>query len=280
MDSPSLDTAAAGPAPDAPWIRSWLVRHDPGLRATKRSVRAAVLVPIVFAIARYGTHNSQTPLFAVFGSVSLLLFVDFGGPLRVRSRSFLVLWMTGVAFIVVGTLCSTHPVAAVASMAVVGFGVLFAGVVSPQAVAASTAALLFFVLPVSEQAAASAIGDRLLGWVLAGALCIPAALFIWAERWHDPLRHALGHAARSVADLLDGAAGHGGVGSDPAVVGRALAALRAQFEATPYRPTGAGPTDVALTNLVSRLEWAGSRAIAATSHPPPPVKTVAPAKPC
>ena len=269
MDSPSLDTGMAGPAPDAAGLRLWLVSHDPGLRATKRSVRAAVLVPIVFALARYGTHNSQTPLFAVFGSVSLLLFVDFGGPLRIRVRSFLVLWVAGAAFITVGTLCSTRPAAAVASMAVVGFGVLYAGVVSPQAVAASTAALLFFVLPVSEQASASAIADRLLGWVLAGVLCIPAALFVWADRWHDPLRRALGDAARSVADLLDEAARSGGAVTDHAAVRRALAALRAQFEATPYRPTGAGPTDVALTNLVSRLEWVGSRAIAATHRPPP-----------
>ena len=270
MDSPSLDTGAAEPAPDGTGSRTWLVRHDPGLRATKRSVRAAVLVPVVFALARYGTHNSQTPLFAVFGSVSLLLFVDFGGPLRLRVRSFLVLWVAGAAFITVGTLCSTQPAAAVVSMAVVGFGVLFAGVVSPQAAAASTAALLFFVLPVSEQASASAIGDRLLGWALAGVLCIPAALFVWADRWHDPLRHALGDAAGAVADLLDQAARSGGAVTDRVPVRRALVALRAQFEATPYRPTGAGPTDVALTNLVSRLEWAGSRAIAATDRTPPP----------
>jgi uncharacterized membrane protein YccC len=269
VDSASLDTGAAGTAPASGGPRAWLVRHDPGLRATKRSVRAAVLVPAVFALARYGTHNSQTPLFAVFGSVSLLLFVDFGGPLRIRTRSFLVLWVAGAAFIVVGTLCSTHPVAAVTSMALVGFGVLFAGVVSPQAVAASTAALLFFVLPVSEQAPVSAIGDRLLGWALAGVVCIPAALFVWAERWHDPLRHALATAARSVADHLDAASRAGGTDVDQVPVERALAALRAQFEATPYRPTGAGPTDVALTNLVSRLEWVGSRAVAATAQPPP-----------
>ena len=207
MDSPSLDTGRTGSAADGRGLRAWLVRHDPGLRATKRSVRAAVLVPTAFALARYGTHNSQTPLFAVFGSVSLLLFVDFGGPLRIRTRSFLVLWVAGAAFIVVGTLCSTHPVVAVASMAVVGFGVLFAGVVSPQAVAASTAALLFFVLPVSEQAPASAIGDRLLGWVLAGVLCIRAA--------HDADGLLLGHAQAERVGIRGGATGqqageHGG----------------------------------------------------------------------
>jgi uncharacterized membrane protein YccC len=269
VDTASLDTGAAGRVTGAPGLRTWLLRHDPGLRATKRSVRAAVLVPAVFALARYGTSNSQTPLFAVFGSVALLLFVDFGGPLRVRARSFLVLWLAGALFITVGTVCSTHPAAAVASMAVVGFGVLFVGVLSPQAAAASTAALLFFVLPVSEQAPPSAIGDRLLGFVIAAAVCVPAALFVWAGRWHDPLRRALSTAADTVADHLQAAGRAGGPGADPVPVVQALAALRRQYETTPYRPTGAGPTDVALTNLVSRLEWVGSRAIAATTRPPP-----------
>ncbi len=285
MDNPS---PGAGPPPhasarghgdgDAPAsghaLRAWLVRRDPGLRATKRSVRAAVLVPAVFAIAEYGTTNSQTPLFAVFGSVSLLLFTDFGGPLRVRARSFAVLWVVSAVLITVGTLCSTNAVAAVVGMAVIGFLVLFTGVVSPQAVAASTAALLTFVLPVSERAPASAVPDRLAGWVLAGALCIPAALFVWGGRWHDPLRHALAAAARAVADLTETAAGSGGVAGDHSAVDRSLGALREQYEATPYRPTGAGPTDVALTNLVSRLEWVGSRALAATAQVPPPDERV------
>ncbi len=271
MDPTPPDTDPTGPAAESGGVRAWLVRHDPGLRAAKRSVRAAVLVPTVFAIAVYGTANTQTPLFAVFGAVSLLLFVDFGGPLRVRARSFLVLWLVGAANVSIGTLCSSRAGLAVVAMAVVAFAVLFAGVMSPQAVAASTAALLLFVLPVSEQAPASAVGDRLLGWGLAGALCIPAALFVWAGRWHDPLRHALADASLAVADLLDAAAESDGSVGDHAAVHHALDTLRTQFEATPYRPTGAGPTDVALTNLVARLEWAGSRALVATAEPPPPV---------
>ena len=116
MDSPRSD--ATGP-------RAWLARHDPGLRATKRSVRAAVLLPALFAATVFGTSNGQTPLFTAFGSTALLLFVDFGGPLAVRARSYLVLWLTGAVFVVVGTACSTHAAAAVVAMAVVGFCVLF-----------------------------------------------------------------------------------------------------------------------------------------------------------
>ena len=60
---------------------------------------------------------------------------------------------SGAGFIALGTVASTHKVAAVVAMAVVGFAVLFAGIVSPQAATASTAALLIFVLPVAVAAA-------------------------------------------------------------------------------------------------------------------------------
>ncbi len=241
----------------------WFEQRDPGLRATKRSIRAAIFVPSVFAIAVYGVGNSQTPLFAVFGAVALLVFVDFGGPFRVRVHSYLGLWVVGAVLIVVGTLCSKNAAAAIVAMAVVGFVVLSAGLVLPQAVTGSTAALLTFVLPVAVPGPASSIGERLLGWALAGAICIPAALLLWSGRWHDRLRLTMAAAARSVADLLrEVPSGAVPVGTID-VVHRALAAMRAQFDTTPYRPTGAGPTDVALSNMVARLEWVGSRAIAA-----------------
>ena len=266
---PAQDPAGAEPSGG---VRAWIEQRDPGLRATKRSVKAAVLVPAVLAATEFGTSNPQTPLFAVFGAVALLLFADFGGALRTRSRSLIGLWGVGVVFISLGTVASTHAAAAVIAMAVAAFLVLFAGVVSPAAAAGSTAALLTFVLPVAVPAASSAVGDRLLGWVIAGVVCIPAALFVWAGRWHDRLRHAMADAALAIGDLLEAApesVGHGSIATYRSGVEGALRALREQFEATPYRPTGAGPTDVALTNLVSRLEWVGGRALAATAGPPP-----------
>ena len=165
---PAHEPAGAEPSGG---VRAWIEQRDPGLRATKRSVKAAVLVPAVLAATEFGTSNPQTPLFAVFGAVALLLFADFGGALRTRSRSLIGLWGVGVVFISLGTVASTHAAAAVIAMAVAAFLVLFAGVVSPAAAAGSTAALLTFVLPVAVPAASSAVGDRLLGWVIAGVVC-------------------------------------------------------------------------------------------------------------
>ena len=184
------ETAGPDPAPPAAHrtvSQRWEAR-DPELRATKRSVRAAVLVPGVFALADFGIGNAQTTLFAVFGSFALLLFADFGGATAERLRSYIGLFVAGAVLIIVGTLCSSHPAPAVIGMAVFGFAVLFAGVVSPQAAVGATAALLTFVLPVAVPAGASAVGSRLAGWALAGAFCIPAVMLVWSGRWHDPLR--------------------------------------------------------------------------------------------
>ncbi len=260
----SSDAEAGGATGSVPGpgslVDRWKAR-DPGLSATKRSLRAAVLVPGVFAIAEFGIGNSQTTLFAVFGSFALLLFADFGGPARARLRANLGLFSAGVVLIVAGTLCSSHAATAVIGMAVFGFVVLFAGAVSPQAAVGATAALLTFVLPVAVPADASAIGSRLAGWALAGAVSLPAVMLVWSQRWHDPLRKKVAAAATSVADLVDAhAEGH----LDPEArrrADRAMVELRAQYEATPYRPAGAGPTDTALVRLVSRLEWVGENAL-------------------
>ena len=235
--------------------------RDPGFHALKRSVRAAVLVPGVLAVATYAWGNPQATLIAVFGTFALLLFADFGGPTRIRLRSYLGLWATGLVLITLGTLCAPQPEAAVAGMAVVGFVVLFVGSVSAQAAVGATAALLTFILPVAQSAGPGAIPARLAGWCLAAACCIPAAVLLWPGRWHDPLRRRAAEAADALADLV---AAHADGRLDASTADRAvraLADLRAQFEATPYRPTGAGPTDAALSRVIGRLEWLGDNAL-------------------
>ena len=60
-----------------------------------------------------------------------------------------MLFAVACGFIALGTAVSTHKVAAVVTMGIVGFLVLFAGIVLPQAATGATAALLTFVLPVA-----------------------------------------------------------------------------------------------------------------------------------
>jgi hypothetical protein len=236
----------------------WIRAKDPDLLVVKRSLRAAIVIPVIFAIAHVYFSSAQVGLFAAFGSFSLLLLVEFTGPVRTRVVSYLTLFAVSAGLIAIGTAASTNKVAAVVSMAVVGFVVLFAGILAPRVATASTAALLLFVLPVAVAQPASAIGDRLLGWVLAGVGAIGGCLLLWPPPWHDNLRGRLSDAANAIGRLAS-AQGRGEV--DPSMrseVSDALARLRAQFSATPYPPTGAASSAIALSKLVGRVEWVAS----------------------
>jgi len=261
---------ATVPDPDPPTAerRRWgqrlaahLTARDPSLRATKRSVRAAVVVPAAFAIARAVSADANVQLFAAFGAVALLLFVDFPGRRGTQLRHLGALVVVGAVFIVVGTVSSADPVVAVVVTAVVAFAVLFGGILSPPVTTATMAALLAFVLSVSVSAPASAIPGRLAGWALAAVLSVPAVLLVWPRPFHDELRHKLSDTARSLAGLV-GAHAEGRRDPDGVRVAETeLAELRAQFESTTAPPTGASPGDSALAKLVCRMEWVGTNAV-------------------
>lgn len=224
------------------------------------AVRAAVVVSGAFALAT-ATSNTQVQLFAVFGAFSMVVFASFPGSRRRQLRSLTVLVVIGAAFITVGTLCSRYPAAAVASMALVGFGVLFAGILGPQASAGTVAALLAFVLPVAVAGPPGEIPARLAGWLLAGALALPATALLWPRTSGGDLRRRLAGALGALAKLeASHAEGH----RDREALVRArseLAALRQQFGSTTFPPTGAGPEESALGKLVGRTEWVGTNAV-------------------
>ena len=126
---PPLPCGAAPRAGKTP--ARWYRAKDPALLALKRSVRAAVVMPSVFALAHFAFSNGQVGLFASFGSFALLLLVEFRGRPGIRLGGYLAVFATGCVFIVVGTLASSHELAAIVAMAVVGFGVLYLGIVVP-----------------------------------------------------------------------------------------------------------------------------------------------------
>ncbi len=240
---------------------------DPDLLVLKRSVRAAVVIPSVFALAHEVFSNAQVGLFGALGSFALLLLVEFTGPPHTRIVSYGGLYVVGGCLIAIGTVVSTNKVAAVVAMALVGFAVLFAGIAAPPAATASTAALLTFVLSVSVAQPASAVGPRLLGWTIAGAFCITACMLVWPPPWHDNLRRRLAATVSAIARLADARArGTEDLQAFEAVTAE-LALLRKQFSSTPYPPTGAASGAVALSKLVGRVEWvAGNTAMIRDEH--------------
>jgi hypothetical protein len=151
----------------------------PDLAALKSAARAAIVIPAVFALADKVIARPQTSLIAAFGSFALLVFVDFGGPARRRLAAYVGVGCVGALLITLGTLCSRSPWLAAGVMAVVGFVVLFAGILSGYFAAAATGAILTFVLPVTIPAPNSALPDRLEGWGLALGAGVAALMLLW-----------------------------------------------------------------------------------------------------
>ena len=131
-------------------------------------------MPTMFALSDKVIGNPQVALFAAFGSIAMLLLVDFGGPMAERLQAQAALIVAGGVFICLATLASQNAWLAAVAMAVVAFGVIFAGVVSSVLAGATTSLLLAFILPVSLAAPASAVPERLAGWALAGGAALVA----------------------------------------------------------------------------------------------------------
>jgi uncharacterized membrane protein YccC len=230
---------------------------DPGLASLKSAARAAIVMPVVFAFADKVIGNPQTALFAAFGSLAMLVFADFTGPMRSRFVAYVALACVGAGNIVLGTFCSRNAWLAAGAVAVVGFAILFSGVINGYFAAAGTAALLTFILPVTILVPFSEVPARLAGWGLAAGAAICAQMLLWPSRPRATLRSDAARACGALADLAETE-----LGDDPSAVRSRTAAaresvecLRRSFLAAPHRPNGpTGPT-AALASLVDELDW-------------------------
>jgi hypothetical protein len=243
----------------------WLTQHDRDLAALRRAGRTAIVMPAMFALGEKVIENPVIATFAAFGSFAMLLLVDFGGPLHDRLQAQAALALSGCAFVCLGTLVSQNVWLAAAATALVGFAVIFAGVVSSVLASASTALLLAFILPVTVAGPASSIPDRLAGWALASSASLIAIGLLWPAPTRGPLRAAAIDACRALAARLRAevafvmSAGEETFVSDRnhAVqqANEAIAALRSGFLATPYRPTSLSTAARTVVRLVDELSW-------------------------
>jgi len=243
--------------------------HDPGLFALKSALRAAIVMPLAFALSLEVFGLKQMALFAAFGSMALLVFVDFAGPRRTRLLAYLALVAAGAVLTVVGTLCSRSPWLAAGMTALVAFAILYAGVVSEYIAAAHSAAMLTFVLPVMVPGSPAVIPTRLAGWGLAGALSIGAVLLLWPQRPRDALREAAARAMLALAELVEAIAGEDRAAAVPAQeqARETVLATRGRFLAIQHRPNGDASRSAALARLVDDLGWLRAIAMPAPTMP-------------
>lgn len=241
-------------------MRTWISRlpiHDPGLASLRTAARAAIVMPAMFAIADKVIQDPQLATFAAFGSFSMLVLAEFGGPMRSRFVAYVSLACVGAGNIVVGTLCSRNEWLSAGAMALVGLAVLFSGVISGYFAAAGPAALLSFILAATVPAPFSAVDQRLEGWALAAGAAILAHLFLWPVRPRSPLRSEAARSVSALAELAEAELERNrqAVADRTRAAGEAVRDLRKRFLATPHRPSGPTGPDAALGSVVDELDW-------------------------
>ncbi len=245
----------------------WPQIADPGLHSLKSAARAAIVMPAVFAIASQLIKEPQAAIFASFGAFAMLVLVDFSGPPKSRFLAYLSLAASGAVLVVIGSLCSRNAWLAAAAMAVVGFGILFSGVINGYFAAGGTAAVLAFILPVAIPAPVSAIPWRLAGWGLAAGASICAVMLIWPPRGGGTLRRDAARACRALADLAGSvfAADREAAREAARAARAAVDGLRNRLAGSPHRPTGPTGPAAALAGLIDELGWVLSSLEAVTA---------------
>jgi uncharacterized membrane protein YccC len=243
----------------------WLSQHDRDFAALRRAGRTAIVMPAMFAIGDKLIGNPALATFAAFGSFAMLLLVDFTGPLRERLQAQATLALVGCVLVCLGTLASQDVWVAAAAMAVVGFAVIFAGVVSSVLAGATTSLLLAFVLPVTLAGTPSSVPDRLAGWAMASAGALFAVGLLWPAPTRSILRSGAANACRALAGRLQAEVTYTLSDGDDVFArdldhaveqaNDAVGALRRGFLATPYRPTSLNTSGRTVLRLVDELSW-------------------------
>src|SRR6201993_1535844 len=219
--------------------------EDPERDALKRAIRAAIMVPLTAGLAFALVGGRVTPLYALLGAFWLLVVTEFPGNRQQRAVAYLGLSVNGMVLIAVGTLVAPIAWLAVALMFLLAVAVTLAPRLSATMSAGQRATLLFYVWPVCTPV--GPIGERLLGWLIAVAVCVPAALFFLPPRHYGALRRHVGQVRAALADRIEG------IGSAEDVTA-GMDALGANFLAASYRPVGLSAGSRGLVRVGDLLE--------------------------
>jgi Fusaric acid resistance protein-like len=149
------------------------------LAALARSVRAAIAVPSLFALALLVIKQPELAGFAVFGTFAHQTMVDYDTAGRVRFVQSARLTILGAIMVSIGTLVSASVWLASSGAVLAGFLAELPPLASGRIAAIRNALLLSFMLAVAVPAPAHSVYPNLAGWLIAGIVAQLALLVIW-----------------------------------------------------------------------------------------------------
>ena len=252
-------------------IRARLLPHalapDPNLANLRVAARAAVIQPLVFAFGLLVLRNAQMTLFAAFAVFGLLVLANLGGRPLNRLIAYLATTLVGAALVAVGSIASPNPWTAALMALLVVFCIELAGIFGGYVAGSRVPFLMAFVLAASVPAPASAVPERMLGWLIGGCAATAAALVLWPLYERDVQLNAASAALRSLATLIATTRVNPAATEQHQNAASALADLMTAYRQTAYRPGGPTRRHRALAQLVTELERARYFAIATADEP-------------
>lgn len=93
--------------------------------------------------------SPQAALFAAFGTIGLLVNADFAGTWQRRLQAYVLMGLSGAAFLVIGWAAAQNPVSQVLVTAVVAFLLAFAAVLRGRVAAGAPGVLIVFIVAIT-----------------------------------------------------------------------------------------------------------------------------------
>jgi Fusaric acid resistance protein-like len=156
--------------------------HDRNLTALARSVRTAIVVSSLFAVALLVIKQPAVAGFAVFGTFAHQVLVNYDPQGMTRFAQSAMLTLLGVITVSVGTLASGSVWLAVSVTFVAGILSELPELTSSRVSAIRQALLLSFLCAVAVPTPALSVLPHLAGWLMAGVVAQPALLLVWSPQ--------------------------------------------------------------------------------------------------
>ena len=159
--------------------------HERRLAGLARSVRAAIVVPSLFALALLAIKQPELAGFAVFGTFAHQVMVDYdsAGRIRLVQSARLSLW--GAVVVSLGTLASASAWLAVSGAALAGFLAELPWLTGGRFASVRNALLLTFMFAVAVPVPPQSVFLNLAGWLVAAIFAQLALLVIWIPLARD-----------------------------------------------------------------------------------------------
>ena len=233
-----------------------LIPKDPGRHALRRAARVAIVTPLVLLITSNLPWVSAGAVLSAFACIALMIFADFGGPVRQRFNSYIGVTLLCVPILIIGAYAGERVLTAALTAAILALAIGLAGVLRGRVAASQKVLLLATVLALTSTDPQT-LWPGVVAWMFGGIMSAAASATLWPDHSQRPMRNRLADVLDDLADAGDARWAHGGTPEDIAAadtrVDDAMKQLHQLYDGNLMRPSGFTLPDRALAELVDEV---------------------------